>query len=120
MTSNLISPLSSQAAKTAALRRLNWIAFKHGLLVIVSGALLLVDLSLAASLLYRAVWSSHSLFDFIDRLVGGAAEAAWMGWISYFGWRLFEAVRRAYDRRRRLLLAADLIRKNHQNWYMYI
>lgn len=80
-------------------------------------ALLAVDVFLGAGIVLRAASESRSAIDLGSRLFGDAEEAAWLGWLTYFGWLLFDRMTRARRMRRSARLARLLLRRGHPRWY---
>ncbi|MEN0060717.1 MAG: hypothetical protein AAGA48_01135 [Myxococcota bacterium] len=79
--------------------------------------LLLVDLGLAGWLVSGAANSSNTAVDLGSRLFGDAEEAAWLGWLTYFGWLFFERMSRARRMRRSARLARLLLQRGHPKWF---
>ena len=107
--------------RQAAAVRLWWWAFQSGFWLAVFSALLVIDLALTLTLMLEAAHASHSLGNLVNRLMGDAAEAAWLGWGTYFGWILFSRARMALRDRRRFVIARKLLLLGHYHrWFLVI
>ncbi len=101
----------------AAQKVLWWRAQVQGLWHTGFLALLAFDLMLAGGLVFSAATESRSAVEFTMRLFGDAEEAAWLGWLTYFGWLFFDRMNRARKKRRSARLARLLLRRGHPRWY---
>ncbi|MEO0602054.1 MAG: hypothetical protein AAF211_11505 [Myxococcota bacterium] len=110
-------PSSLPERRKAAQKALWWRAQIQG--VWHSGFLVLLALDgmIAAWLVLSAATESSDPLDLTVRLFGDAEEAAWLGWLTYFGWLFFDRMNRARKKRRSARLARLLLRRGHPRWF---
>ncbi|MBX2799193.1 MAG: hypothetical protein KTR31_16080 [Myxococcales bacterium] len=103
-----------RAASRLLLRR----TVTQGALQLVFMGLLSADLVIAFGLVTQAASASHGLTDLVSRLFGDAEEAAWLGWVTYFGWLFYSRISQARRTRKRAQVARLLLRRGHPRWFV--
>lgn len=103
--------------REAAARVLWWRAQVQGGLQVLFVGLLLVDVLMGFRLVAATASDAPTLTELGNRLLGDAEEAAWLGWLTTFGWFFFDRMTRARLQRRSYRVARLALLKGHPKWF---
>lgn len=110
-------PRSLTEKRKAAQKVLWWRSQTQGVWFWLALSILAIDIGAGGWLVVQAADESNGAGELVVRLFGDAEEAAWLGWLTYFGWLLLNQVNRARKKRRSARLARLLLRRGHPKWF---